>query len=186
MFKKLFMPQNFGNLKVMITATLFASVSIICGKFLAFNVGDILRFSFENLPIILSGVAFGPLIGAFTGLIADVVGCLLRGYALNPILTLAALFIGFSSGLLFNMLNRCNIHLKTLIVVFVAHAVGSVVIKSVGLSVWYSLPLTVTLIERTINYVIVGATEFVFLIIILKNKSFYNQIIKMTGVKDEL
>ena len=103
MFKKLFVPQNFGNLKVLITATLFASVSIVCGKFLAFNVGDILRFSFENLPIILSGIAFGPLVGAFTGLIADTVGCLLRGYALNPILTLAAIFIGFAAGFIFNI-----------------------------------------------------------------------------------
>lgn len=186
MFKNLFKPQNLGNLKVMITATLFAAISIVCGKFLAFNVGDVLRFSFENLPIILSGIVFGPLVGTVTGLLADVIGCLLRGYALNPILTLAAVFIGFAAGLVFNMLKKCNITLKTLIAVLICHAIGSVVIKSIGLSIWYSLPLNVTLIERTINYLIVGATEFVFLILILKNKSFYKQITRMTGVKNEL
>ncbi len=186
MLKKLFMPQNLGNLKVMTAAALFATISLICGKFLAFNVGDILRFSFENLPIILSGIAFGPLVGAVTGLIADVVGCLLRGYALNPILTLAAVFIGFASGLIFNLLKNCNIHLRAAVVLFVSHTVGSVLIKSVGLSLWYSLPFYVTLAERTVNYIIVAAAEFVFLVILLKNKPFYNQIIKMTGVRNDI
>ena len=186
MFKKLFMPQNLGNLKVLITATFFASVSIVCGKFLAFNVGDILRFSFENLPIILSGIAFGPLVGAFTGLIADVVGCLLRGYALNPILTLAAIFIGFAAGLIFNTTKRWNVYLRLLLIVFLCHAIGSVLIKSYGLSLWYSLPFGVTVIERSINYLIVAAAEFIFLILLIKNKSFYGQILRMTGVKNEL
>ena len=75
----------FGNLKTLVICSLFVAISIVCGKYLAIRGGDILRFSFENLPIILAGIAFGPLAGAVVGVVADLLGCLLVGYAINPI-----------------------------------------------------------------------------------------------------
>ena len=48
------------NPKVLTACALMVALSIVCGKLLAFNVGTILRFSFENLPILLASVAFGP------------------------------------------------------------------------------------------------------------------------------
>jgi hypothetical protein len=40
----------FGNPKILTASALMVALSIVCGKLLAFNVGTILRFSFENLP----------------------------------------------------------------------------------------------------------------------------------------
>lgn len=178
--------QNLGNLKVLSIAALFAAISFICGKFLAFNIGDTIRFSFENLPLILTGFLFGPTVGAVTAITADIVGCLLRGYAINPILTFAATFIGFFSGLLFNSLKNTKLPVRVAISVVFCHIIGSVIIKTVGLSVWFGYPFFLTLIERTINYLVVLAAELPILILIIKNKQFMGEISKLTGAKNEL
>ena len=65
--------KNLGNIKVLVCSAVFAAISIICGKFLAISIGDTIRISFENTPIILSGFCFGPVVGLLTGLIADIV-----------------------------------------------------------------------------------------------------------------
>ncbi len=163
--------KNFGNIKVMVASALFAAISIILGKFLAISVGDTLRFSFENLTIILSGMLFGPTVGASTGLIADIVGCILRGYAINPVLTFAAVFIGFTSGAVCYILKNFNNHIRILWVIIICHFIGSVFIKTIGLCLWYGYPFSVMFIERLINYIIVGTAEFIILEIITKNKT---------------
>lgn len=186
MFKNFLMARNITNLKVLVTAALFSTISFVCGKFLAFNIGDTVRFSFENLPIILCGMAFGPAVGALTGLAADIIGCILRGYAINPVLTFAAAFIGFSSGAIFNSSKKINLHIRLICTVLFCHILGSVIIKTVGLCIWYSLPFYVTLWQRIINYVIVAAAEIIILELLFKNNYFYKQLISITGAKNGL
>ncbi|MEE0946097.1 MAG: folate family ECF transporter S component [Acutalibacteraceae bacterium] len=182
----LFSVSNLKNLKVLITIALFSAISFVFGKFLAIPVGDYLRFSFENLPIILSGVLFGPICGCVTGIIADIVGCILRGYVINPMLTLGAALIGFLSGVIFWVLKNKKLGFKVSVTVFIAHLIGSVVVKSIGLSLWYSMDLFFTLGMRSINYIIVGVTEGLIIVFILRNKGFVNQINRLTGEKYEL
>ena len=180
--RKFLKTENLGNLKIMITAAVFAAISIVCGKFLAFSIGETIRFSLENLPLILTGALFGPAVAALTGLVADLVGCILRGYAINPIITLASVFIGFAAGAVFSALKTKNIHLKIAVAVIICHSIGSVIIKTVGLSVMLSYPFIPTLLSRILNYVVVAAVEFIFLEILLKNKS----LLKTLGGNNEL
>lgn len=67
----------FGSLQVMTMSAVLVAISIVCGKYLALNFGSVLRFSFENLPIILAGIMFGPVVGALVGGVADLIGALL-------------------------------------------------------------------------------------------------------------
>ena len=87
------MPKK-GNaarpLRVTVACALLIALSIVCGKFLQFPVGEAMRFSFENLPILFAGMAFGPLAGVLVGTVADLIGCLAVGYAINPLVTLGA------------------------------------------------------------------------------------------------
>ena len=166
--------NNFSNLKAMVASALFAAISIVLGKFLAISVGDTLRFSFENLTIILSGILFGPVIGASTALIADIIGCILRGYAINPILTFASVFIGFSAGAVYYTLKKFNNHIRILLIIIICHFIGSVLIKTVGLCLWYGYPFSVMFIQRLVNYIVVGTAEFILLIILTKNKTLMN------------
>ena len=90
----------FGNIRVMAVAALLTALSIVLGKYLAVNVTDSLRISFENLPILMAGLFFGPLIGGVVGAAADMIGCFLVGYSINPIITLGAFLIGVISGII--------------------------------------------------------------------------------------
>ncbi|MBP3583660.1 MAG: folate family ECF transporter S component, partial [Clostridia bacterium] len=70
-------------LQLAVALSMLAAISIILGKYLAFGIGNVLRFSFENLPIAFAGIAFGPIAGALVGAVADLIGCLLVGYEIN-------------------------------------------------------------------------------------------------------
>ncbi len=168
--------SSLKNLKVVITIALFSAISFVFGKFLAIPVGDYMRFSFENLPIILSGILFGPVSGCVTGVVADIVGCILRGYVINPILTFGAAIIGFCSGAVYQMPIRFPKTVRLILTVSLSHLIGSVLIKSIGLSIWYSMDFLFTLGWRSLNYLIVAVAEILVLCVILKNEGFKNQI----------
>ena len=178
--------SNLKNLKVIITVALFSALSFVFGKFLAIPVGDYMRFSFENLPIILSGILFGPLTGCITGVVADIIGCILRGYVINPILTFGAALIGFCGGAVSQLSFKLKQPLMLTITVVSSHLLGSVIVKSIGLSIWYSMDIIFTLGWRSVNYLVVGIAEIVVLHLILKNEGFKKQIKGFNGGKNEL
>lgn len=161
----------FGSLSVMVASALLIAMSIVLGKYLAIRGGDILRFSFENLPILLAGMAFGPFVGVVTAVAADLVGCLLVGYAINPLVTVGAAVIGLLGGLLYRLFGKLPDGLRVLLTVMLSHLVGSVLIKTVGLAVFYAMPLWQLMLWRLLNYAIVGTLEFLLLYAILKNKT---------------
>lgn len=166
-------------LRLTVFAALLSAISIICGKYLAFNAGEFIRFSFENLPIIFAGMAFGPIIGVAVGVVADLVGCLLVGYAINPIITIGAGVIGLLSGISYFIPKgnaKFSYLLKISLTVAAAHLVGSVIIKSFGLSVFYDLPLIILMLWRLLNYLIVGTVEGFILYHLMKNKRIAHEI----------
>jgi len=179
----------FGNLRVMICAALLAALSIIFGKFLQIPnpFQEFIRISFENTPIIMAGMFFGPLVGLVTGVLADLVGCVLYGYAINPIITIGAAAVGFFSGVVSHYIFRKNVYLKTAFSVLSAHLIGSVVIKSLGLAAWYLSKYEIGLAEfmlwRLVNYVIVGVAEFAIVCVLLKNRAFSSQLERMVRKK---
>lgn len=169
----------FGSLKIMLAVALLAAVSIICGKYLKIPVGDVMRFSFENLPILLAGIVFGPVAGMATGILADLVGCLLVGYQINPLVTVGAAVIGLLGGLVYRLCKKFPLILRVGITVTAAHFVGSVVIKTFGLAQFYAMPFFVLMGWRGINYLIVGVLEWILLWILLRNKALSHQLERM-------
>ena len=92
-------------------AGVFIALSIIFTRFLShtFPIAGMpaLRLSFGDLPLIISGITLGPVYGAFTGVLAD-----LLGYPLNPLgayfpgFTLSAALSGFLPGLMAKAFNK--------------------------------------------------------------------------------
>ena len=158
-------------LRVTVACALLVALSIVCGKFLQFPVGEAMRFSFENLPILFAGMAFGPLAGALVGTVADLLGCLAVGYAINPIVTLGAALIGLLGGAAYRLAKELPLGWRTVCAVAAAHISGSVVVKTFGLAQFYSLPFGALMLWRLLNYAIVGAAEAALLIALFKNKS---------------
>ena len=105
------------HVRVLAIGAMLAAMSIVCGKVLAFNLGNVLRISFENLPILLGGMIFGPVWGAVIGVVADLVGCLLVGYAVNPVVTLGAAVIGTVGGLTWRLSQKLPYGVSVLLTV---------------------------------------------------------------------
>ncbi len=176
-----------SSVRILVTLSALSAIGIILGKFLAFNVTEFMRFSLENITIIFSGIVFGPLLGAVVGAVQDLVGCLAVGYTINPIITLGSALIGAVSGAVWLMAKRLSAPLRLGLSVLISHLLGSVIVKSIGLAVFYSLPFDVTALWRLLNYTIVGTVEAFILYYLFKSKQLLSQINKITpfslGVK---
>lgn len=172
-----------GSAKILVSLSALAAIGMILGKFLAINITDVMRFSLENITILFSGIVFGPLLGAAVGAVQDIVGCIAVGYAINPIITLGCAVNGFIAGAVFRVMKKAPSSLSICASVFSAHLLGSVIIKSIGLSWFYGLPFFTTLLWRTLNYVIVGVAEVLTLISLLNSKQLLSQINKIVPFK---
>ena len=179
------MQKRNNSLKITVFLAMLVAISIICGKYLAIRGGDIMRFSLENMPIIFAGMAFGPLAGCAVGVVADLVGCLMVGFTINPLVAVGAGVIGLISGAMPIVLRKTKLdpRLITAITVVVAHLLGSVIIKTVGLSSYYDIPFSVLMLWRLLNYVIVGTLDGVIVHILLNNKGIKAQIGALGGEK---
>ena len=180
-------------LRLLTVSSFLAALSIVLGKYLAINIGDSLRLSFENLPVIFAGMAFGPIVGGAVGAVADLVGCLFVGYAINPLITLGAASVGAVAGIYRFLPKRdrgVSRYLFIIATVIVAHTVGSVFIKTIGLSLFYGTSYGVLLVMRAFNYLIVGAAEGALVTALFTNKAVSREIQrimpKRTRKKEEL
>lgn len=154
----------------LVLCAFLVALSIVCGKFLKIPVGDVLRFSFENLPVLFAGLVFGPVEGVLVGVVADLLGCVLYGYAVNPLVTAGAVCIGLLSGMGGIVLRRLPLAWRVVLTVAVAHLIGSVGIKTLGLAQYYSMPLLPLMGWRLLNYVLVGIAEAFALYLLLRHK----------------
>lgn len=177
------MKNQLKNLKFVATLAMLSAISIICGKYLAINGGNFMRFSLENMPIIFAAMAFGPVAGAIVGIVADLIGCVLVGWVPIPFVTVGAALIGAVAGVTSLLLKKTALPspLITSIVVFCAHIIGSVLIKSIGLADFYDMPYLVLLPWRLLNYLVVGAIDGAIVHILLKNKGIRMQIKEIGG-----
>ena len=177
------MEKRLKNIKFVAVLASLAAISIISGKYLGINVGDFMRFSLENMPIIFAGIAFGPVAGAVVGIVADLVGCVMVGWVPIPWVTVGAAAIGAVSGGVSLLLAKTPLPswLKNVIILSSAHFVGSVLIKTIGLADFYHIPYTILMLWRILNYLIVGIIDGVIIHILMKNKGIRLQIKEIGG-----
>ena len=147
------------ELRFAVTAAILAALSIVFGKFAAIPIGDSIRISFENLPLILCSVLLGPIWGMGAAIVADLLGCVLRGYAIIPTITLAQALIGFIPGVLTRFVFRRTTAPTVAISAAIAHIVCSMGLKTYALSATYGTPFFTLLPWRVLTYLGVGALE---------------------------
>ncbi len=176
--KKSNSPKTLIPIPILAIGAIFAALSILLGKYLAINLGETIRISFENFPIILAGFYFGPWVGAVVGAVADLVGCVLVGYSINPIITLGAVSIGLISGFTARLSIQSDFA-KILLTGFLSHVAGSLIIKTIGLSLFFKMPFWATLGWRAVTYAIVFVLESVLFFAMNRHRAFTNQMAKI-------
>lgn len=176
--------DSIRNTKVLVFGALMASMSIIigliCKNYLTFSDGSV-RITFENLPIIISGIWFGPFVGAAVGIIADLVSALLSPpYQPNPLITVGAASIGILSGVLARYIIKGKKFYQVLLLTLVVHAIGSVIIKSTVLGL---MGYAVIWPVRIAIYTVIAVCESYLIYLIINNRGMMSRIERLAKKK---
>lgn len=130
------------NIKALTTAAMLTAMSviigIICKTFLNFG-GGLFRITFENLPIILTGILYGPIVGGAVGIATDLISYFLSTqiYAPNLIVTFGAAMVGVTAGIFSKFVVKKRGYAQIIVSGAAAHVVGSMIIKPIGLFQFY-------------------------------------------------
>lgn len=157
------------SVRTLTMLALLTAMSIIFARVLTVSTG-FLRFNLGALPTHLAAVWFGPAGGFAVGAVADLIGGTLSGYSINPLITLGAGSVGLVSGLLFQKLSSLRLGLRLQISILAGHLVGSVVINSLALHIFYGYQWPV-LTARIPNAIVLSAVNTVLVRILLENKA---------------
>ena len=161
------------TIKKMTLAAMLIAMSVVIGIFcksvLNFGAG-LFRITFENLPIILSGMLFGPIFGSLTGLASDLISYLLSGqvYPPNFIVTAGAVAVGAISGFVSKFVVKKRGAAQVIASGSLAHAVGSMIIKPIGLFQFYGWAVLV----RIPLYLLIAPIEILLLALLFRSSGF--------------
>ena len=157
------------SVRTLTMLALLVAMSIVFSRVLSISTGFV-RFNLGSLPVLLAALLFGPWAGFAVGVVADMIGGVLAGYAINPLITLGAGAIGLVAGYAWQKLGSLSIVLRLSVSVLLGHIVGSMVINSLALRIFYGYAWSV-LLTRIPNAIVLAAVNTVLLRILLENRS---------------
>lgn len=111
MFTKAFV--SLSSAKKIAYLAMFAAISVIIDS-VGIDLSPSQKLSFTSTVNFLAGAMFGPVGGLTVACIGDVLGCLIKGYAPNLFITLAAGLFGLIPGIVM-MYMRGKVWLKTIV-----------------------------------------------------------------------
>ena len=181
--------KQFRITKVITTAAMMTAISVLigifCKNYMNFGVPPgLFRVTFENLPIIMSGILYGPIIGGVVGVLTDLISYLLssQAYPPNLIVTLGAAASGIIAGVLAKYLIKKNGKLQIITAGALSHLVASMIIKSIGLYQYYGA----LVLFRIPLYLCIAPIEILIICALLKRKSFARIVGYVEGNTHEL
>ena len=163
------MKNSKTSARTLVMLALLTAMSIVFARVFTISTGFV-RFNLGALPTHLAAVWFGPAGGFAVGALADMIGGTLSGYSINPLITLGAGSVGLVSGLVFRQLSQLRLGLRLQLSITAGHVVGSVIINSIALHLFYGYAWPV-LAARIPNALILSAVNTVLVRLLLQNKS---------------
>ena len=119
---------------------LLTALTIIASRYLKIEIGTMIRLNFSSSFIMLSGIWLGPVAGALVGLVSDLLGCLVGGYAINPMYSLMPVMVGVFAALCVPIFKQHKNIFVYAIVIFGITLVASSFYGTWALSVYYGSP----------------------------------------------
>lgn len=144
--------KKFTTKNILLLA-LFAAISIILTRFLSFYLPIVavntVRISLGNIPIVLAGLLLGPVAGAATGIVADVVGTtMFSAFGYFPGFTLSAALVGFLPGVLKLYFKNTDKYSHILAIVFITELITSMGLNTLWVSMLSHVNYFVMLVPR--------------------------------------
>ena len=90
--------KTYWNVKTLVFMALLVAMHLVLTRVLVVELGAY-RISVGSVCTILAGLWMGPAAGAVCGFTADILGCFMKGYAVDPFITTAAVCWGLLPGL---------------------------------------------------------------------------------------
>ncbi|WP_206459737.1 folate family ECF transporter S component [Anaerovorax sp. IOR16] len=139
--------------KNLLLITLFATISIVLTRFLAFYLPFLgfnsVRISLGNIPLMLAGFLLGPLSGAITGILSDLIGAtLFPAGPYFPGFTLTACLTGFLPGLLKSIIGGQMKWKNVLLITLLTEGVCSIGLNTLWLSILFGTSYLALLFPR--------------------------------------
>lgn len=159
-----------ANVRILTLLSLLTAMSIVFSRVLSISTGFV-RFNLGSLPVVLAGVLWGPWSGFAVGAVADIIGGIMAGYAINPLITLGAGAIGLVGGFIYKKAPIPQQSIRLGAAILLGHVVGSMVITSLALRIFYNYPWSL-LAVRIPNALILSVIEFVLVRILMANQAF--------------
>ncbi len=163
--------RSLRNVYVLCACAILAAISFLFGFLAKIIQGTgILRITIENLPVVLSGIAFGPAAGAAVGIGADLLSCITAGQPPLPLITLGAAAVGIVSGLFGKRVSLQRPRfLSVLLCEAAAQIVGSVIIKTAALALAFPTIEGWLFLLRVPTYLLIIAVESLLLYFLLRS-----------------
>lgn len=92
-------------------SAVFAAICVVL-KYVKFPLGGFVWVSFAYIPDILAGIFLGPVYGLAVGFSGDLLGTLLQGQAISPLILLGNTLIGGIAGVVFHYSYIKNVYFK--------------------------------------------------------------------------
>ena len=162
----------FKSVRALTLAAMLVAMSVVIGIFcktmLNFANG-LMRITFENLPIILSGILFGPIAGGIVGAASDLTSYFLspQTYPPNLVVTFGAATVGFVAGMISHYVIKKRGNLQTIVCTAASHVIGSMIIKPIGLFAFYGWAV----LWRVPMYFVIAPVEIVMICLMYRNST---------------
>ncbi len=156
-------------------------IGIFCKSVLNFG-GGLFRITFENFPIIISGILFGPIVGGAVGLGSDLISYLLSGQAYPPnlIVSVGATLVGVMSGTVAKFIVKKRGTPQVILAGGAAHLIGSMIVKPIGLFAFYQWAV----LWRIPLYLVIAPLEILIIALLFKNATF-KRLTDGIGIKEK-
>ena len=161
------------NTYALTVCALLTALSVVLARVLTLIPAETTRISLEAVPIVLSGLLFGPIPGAVVGFAADLIGCLFSPFGYNPIFCVPPILYGLLAGAVRRYVTDRPTLLRTALAFFPAAIVGSVLWQSMALALVYGGDakqafFLAKLVSRSIQFALTGAVDTLIVWLLLR------------------
>ena len=161
------------NTYALTVCALLTALSVVLARVLTLIPAETTRISLEAVPIVLSGLLFGPIPGALVGFAAVLIGCLFSPFGYNPIFCVPPILYGLLAGAVRRYVTDRPALLRTALAFFPAAIVGSVLWQSMALALVYGGDakqafFLAKLVSRSIQFALTGTVDTLIVWLLLR------------------
>lgn len=157
--------------QVLVRAGLLVALSIILSRVLGIMVTPTIKVSFGQVPLMIIGLFYGPIVGAIAGFVADMIGIVINiGGTFHLGFTLTSMLYGVLTGLISVKFLKTESNKEKLIIVLaiiIADVVCSL-LNTIWLVQLYGTPFSALMITRLPKMVIQTIIDAIIVVCLYK------------------